>query len=86
MLTLQGNYHVAQNKRLTIFAEPRARQSAALDLDIQALRAACDTGGGRCAVHVLTQHGPMQGTLTEKKPRKFSEWQFEGHLSFPPRG
>ncbi|EYB69835.1 hypothetical protein DEIPH_ctg001orf0055 [Deinococcus phoenicis] len=85
MLTLQGKYHVAQNKRLTIFAEPRAQQAGTLDEDIQALREACEAAGGCCDVHVLTQHGLMRGTLTEKKPKKFNLWQFEGHLSFPPR-
>ncbi|MBB5233224.1 hypothetical protein [Deinococcus budaensis] len=85
MLTLQGKYHVAPNKRLTILAEPHGQRAAALDSDIQAMRAACEAGEGRCDVHVLTQHGFMQGTLTEKKPRKFSLWQFEGHLAFPPR-
>lgn len=85
MLTLQGKYQVAQNKRLTILAEPSARHTAALDLDIQALRQACDAGGGRCTVQVVTQHGPMHGTLIEKRPKKFNLWQFEGHLSFPPR-
>lgn len=85
MLILEGKYHVAPNKRLTIFAEPQDQPKGTLDTDIQAMRAACDANQGRCDVHVLTQNGFMQGTLTEKKPRKFSLWQFEGHLSFPPR-
>lgn len=85
MLILQGKYQVAQNKRLTIFAEPRVQPRGASDLDIVALREACQANEGRCEVQVSTQHGTMQGILTEKKPKKFNLWQFEGHLSFPTR-
>lgn len=87
MLTLQGTYQVAPNKRLTILAEPQGThpQMPVLRGDAQALRAACEEGEGRCDVQVQTQHGPMRGTLVEKRPRKFSMWQFEGHLGFLPR-
>ncbi|MFB9993225.1 hypothetical protein ACFFLM_14730 [Deinococcus oregonensis] len=83
MLTLQGKYHVAQNKRLTILAEATANQPLPLAVDIDALRDACaDTG--RCDLYVMTQHGLMQGTLVEKRPMKFNLGSYEGHLSFLP--
>ncbi|MFC4425522.1 hypothetical protein [Deinococcus navajonensis] len=85
MLTLQGTYHVAPNKRLTILAESGHQPKGTLATDIVALSEACAAGGGQCDIHVTTQHGPMFGTLVEKKPRKFSLWQFEGHLSFPSK-
>ncbi|WP_189008609.1 hypothetical protein [Deinococcus malanensis] len=85
MLILNGKYHVQQNKRLTILAEAGHLPKGTLQSDIDALHDDCQTHG-RCDVQVNTQHGLMHGTLVEKKPLKFSLWQFEGHLSFPARG
>lgn len=85
MLTLEGKYHVAPNKRLTILAELGESPRGTLVTDIEALGRACAQNDGRCEVQVTTQHGPMRGTLVEKKPRKFSLRLFEGHLAFPPR-
>lgn len=85
MLTLQGHYHVAPNKRLTILAEFSSLPKGTLETDIAALGEACARNGGQCDVQVNTQHGPMRGTLVEKKPRKFSLRLFEGHLAFLPR-
>ena len=84
MLILEGRYNVQQNKRLTILAEGKVQPKGTLDSDIAALQDHCRENG-RCDVQVHTQHGVMQGTLVEKRPRKFSLWQYEGHLSFPPR-
>ncbi|SMB80029.1 hypothetical protein [Deinococcus hopiensis] len=84
MLILEGKYQVQQNKKLTILAEGKVQPKGTLDSDIAALQESCRTTG-RCDVQVVTQHGVMQGTLVEKKPRQFSLWQYEGHLSFPPR-
>ncbi len=85
MLTLHGRYHVAPNKRLTILVEADKQPKGTLQTDIDALIQACAQNTGRCDVQVTTQHGTMQGTLTEKKPLKFSHRQFEGHLAFLPR-
>lgn len=85
MLTLQGRYHVAPNKRLTILAEAGQQPKGTLETDIQALREACAQNAGRCEVEVTTQHGTMRGTLIEKKARKLSLRLFEGHLAFLPR-
>lgn len=84
MIILEGKYNVQQNKRLSIFAEGKALPKGTLETDIAALQKNC-AGTGRCDVQVMTQHGIMFGTLIEKKPLQFSLWQFEGHLSFPPR-
>lgn len=85
MLTLHGHYHVAPNKRLTILAEADQQPKGTLQTDIQALSEACAQNAGRCEVQVITQHGRMQGTLIEKKPRQFTQRLFEGHLAFLPR-
>lgn len=86
MIILQGTYQVAPTKRLTILAESGHQGKGTLATDIDALSKGCAQGGGKCDITVTTQHGPMTGTLYEKKPRKLSLWQFEGHLSFPQRG
>ncbi|MFD1730445.1 hypothetical protein ACFSC4_04055 [Deinococcus malanensis] len=85
MIILQGTYKVAPTKRLTILAEPGNQDKGTLAADIDALTHGCALGGGKCNITVTTQHGQMTGTLYEKKPRKLSLWQFEGHLSFPQR-
>lgn len=85
MLTLQGHYHVAPNKRLTILAEFSALPKGTLETDIEALGQACARDGGRCEVQVRTQHGPMLGTLVERRARRFDLRLFEGYLAFPPR-
>lgn len=85
MLTLQGRYQVAPNKRLTILAESDTLPKGTLEVDIEALGQACSRDGGRCEVQVTTQHGPMLGTLVERRARRFSLRLFEGYLAFPPR-
>lgn len=85
MLILQGRYHVAPNKRLTILAEAKQQPKGTLQTDIDALSEACARNAGRCEVQVTTQHGPMRGTLVERKGRKYDLRLFEGHFAYLPR-
>lgn len=86
MLTLQGQYQVAPNKRLVILAEPEQPLKGGLLTDLEALNEACSRQNGRCEVQVNTQSGLMQGTLVEKQGRQFNRRQYEGYLAFLPRG
>ncbi|PTA68636.1 hypothetical protein [Deinococcus arcticus] len=85
MLTLQGQYTVAANKRLTIIADPQKLAKGTLVSDLDALVRACAENRGQCMVQISTPYGLMQGTLTEKSPHKLRMRLFEGHLSFLPR-
>ncbi|AFD26029.1 hypothetical protein [Deinococcus gobiensis] len=85
MLTLEGQYHVAPNKRLTISADTTGLPKGGSLTDLEALSRACLLNNGRCEVQVTTQNGVMQGTLTERPSRQFHRRLFEGYLAFPSR-
>lgn len=85
MLILEGRYHVAPNKRLTISADTTGLPKGGSLADLEALNKACLLNDGRCEVQVTTQNGLMQGTLVERQGRQFHRRLFEGYLAFPTR-
>lgn len=85
MITLQGRYQISPVKRLTISAEPRHLPTGVFLTDLQAIQQACASNEGHCEIQVSTAHGMMQGTLTERRGRRFHHRLFEGHVAFLPQ-